>query len=84
LVGRGAGKSATPWGTVEWSKGDVFVLPGSDKSITHTVKEAFPETADGSAALYWVTDEPLLKYLGVAPSEKRFEPAFFCHEVGHW
>ena len=32
---------------------------------------------DESAALYWVTDEPLLQYLGVAPIAEKFAPTLF-------
>lgn len=53
---------------VRWTEGDVFVLPGGRRS-THRA------TAD--ATLYWVTDEPLLRYLGVAPVEARLAPTLW-------
>lgn len=53
---------------VDWEAGDVVVLPGGCRS-THVA------TAD--ATLYWVTDEPLLRYLGVAPTERRLRPTLF-------
>jgi hypothetical protein len=34
----------------------------------------------GGAALYWVTDEPLMDYLGVKPNGKKFEPTLFKRE----
>jgi gentisate 1,2-dioxygenase len=38
------------------------------------------EEKTGGCALYWVHDEPLLRYLGVVPSPaKRFEPAFYTY-----
>lgn len=52
-----------------WGQGDVFVLPGGCRS-THRA------TAD--ATLYRVTDEPLLRYLGVTPTERRFRPTLFA------
>ena len=76
---RGDGFSDTPHGKVRWSQGDVFVVPTSDKITHHASKES---TQHGGAAFYWVTDEPLCKYLGVSPTEKRFEPAHFTQEVG--
>lgn len=74
---RGDGFSDTPHGKVRWSQGDVFVVPTSDKITHHASKES---TQHGGAAFYWVTDEPLCKYLGVSPTEKRFEPAHFTQE----
>lgn len=75
---RGNGFSDTPHGKVRWSQGDVFVVPTSDKITHHASKES---TQHGGAAFYWVTDEPLCKYLGVSPTDKRFEPAHFTQEV---
>lgn len=75
---RGSGKSETAFGTVDWQQGDVFIVPG-DKPVTHHAdKDA---TEHGGAALYWVHDEPLLKYLGVAPVENRFEPAHWTRQT---
>jgi len=65
---RGAGTSATPYGALDWAEGDLFVMPG-DARMEHTA------TAD--SALYWVTDEPLLAYLGVRPGAPRFKPTRF-------
>lgn len=55
-------------GTVAWATGDVIALPGGCRS-THR--------ASADATLYWVTDEPLLRYLGVAPTEPRLRPTLF-------
>jgi gentisate 1,2-dioxygenase len=52
-----------------WSTGDLFVLPALSGEITLSAASGGP--GDGSAALYLVHDEPLLRYLGVAPSERR-------------
>ncbi|HXH58392.1 hypothetical protein [Iamia sp.] len=54
--------------SVAWATGDVIALPGLCRS-THR--------ASADATLYWVTDEPLLRYLGVAPTEPRLRPTLF-------
>lgn len=70
VVVEGAGTTETADdGTVAWGAGDVLVLPGGAR-CTHRA------TAD--ATLYWVTDEPLLRHLGVAPVERRFRPTRFA------
>ena len=51
-------------GTMEWSDGDMLVLPVTPGDVTHTCTKA----AMGGAALYWIHDQPLLDYLGVAPN----------------
>lgn len=68
VVMAGAGTSRVDGDEVAWATGDVFVLPGGCRS-THRA------TAD--ATLYWVTDEPLLRHLGVAPTEQRLRPTLF-------
>ncbi len=68
---RGKGQTSGTSGSVTWSTGDLFVLP-IDDSLTHH--------ADADSALYWVHDEPLLRYLGVKPAEPRFRPTLFTHE----
>ncbi len=66
VVMAGEGTTETDAGeAVAWGQGDVFVLPGGCRS-THRA------TAD--TTLYWVTDEPLLRHLGVVPSDRRFGP----------
>lgn len=70
------GEGSTTWEgceeTVSWGKGDLFVLPASKKGVVHT---ALVDTA-----IYWVTDEPLLKYLGVSPCEEKFSVTHFTSE----
>eukprot|EP00968_Pinguiococcus_pyrenoidosus_P028449 scaffold7863_cov277-Pinguiococcus_pyrenoidosus.AAC.6 len=73
FVIRGSGSSATEFGTMRWGEGDLFVLPSTAEEVVHTAGET-------DAALYWITDEPLLRYLGVAPSEQRFSPAHYSKE----
>lgn len=71
VVLRGTGRSAVRDQTLSWAEGDVFVLPCGAAPV---------HEADTDAAFYWVTDEPLLRYLGVAPVEARFAPTYFAAE----
>lgn len=68
---RGSGTTETEWGTTQWKKGDLFVIPTTEKAV---------HTADDDTAIYWVTDAPILNYLGVSPTEKQFSPVLFTHE----
>lgn len=72
FVIRGKGSMVSEWGITEWKKGDLFVLPNTEKLV-------FKASED--AALYWVTDSPILHYLGVMPAKKIFKPVFYSHEV---
>lgn len=54
--------------SLAWSRGDFFVLPSGCASR---------HEASSQATLYWVTDEPLLRYLGVVASVPRFAPTLF-------
>lgn len=69
---RGSGQSVSELGPIDWSEGDLFVVPAVEKSIVHT--------ATSDSALYWINDEPLLKYLGVKPCTKRFHTTLFKRE----
>jgi gentisate 1,2-dioxygenase len=71
FVLRGRGHTCLGGERIGWSKGDLLVLPANS---------AAEHRADEDAALYWVHDEPLLRYLGVTPTEPRFEPTLFPHE----
>lgn len=74
MSGSGTSRLADPSGTpveadeVPWAQGDVFVLPCAMTAI-HTATE--------DATLYRVSDEPLLRHLGVTPTGRRFEPTLF-------
>ncbi len=68
---RGGGKSVAHGVEIPWRTGDFFVIPGG-KEVVHT--------ADGDSALYWINDEPLLRYLGVTATMQRFSPTLYKAE----
>lgn len=68
---RGAGKTQMKHGTIEWKTGDLFTLP----AVPDAMHSAIEDTA-----IYWVTDSPLLEYLGVTPVKERFEPVLYTQE----
>lgn len=68
---RGRGVSVVNGRELEWGEGDFFVLPANSKSVHH---------ASDDTTMYWVTDEPLLRHLGVAPTHARFAPTRFPAE----
>jgi len=75
---RGSGYTVSEdHGRMEWSTGDMVVVPITSSKMTHYCTS---EEETGGAALYWVHDEPLLNYLGVKPSERKFEPTIFKRE----
>lgn len=61
----GRGFSAVNGAMVQWEKGDFLTLPAGSRAVFH---------ADADAALYWVHDEPLLRYLGAEATTPRFRP----------
>ena len=65
---RGNGRTRGAGVSIDWSEGDLFVLPTCAK-VTHR--------AETDAALYWVNDEPLLRYLGAKPAGAKFKPTVF-------
>jgi len=71
---RGSGSSESEYGVIRWSEGDLFVLPSCSSPIDHIA------SSSNDAALYWVTDEPLMQYLGVAPRKQRFQPTVYTRE----
>ncbi|MDR6609027.1 gentisate 1,2-dioxygenase [Pseudomonas synxantha] len=64
----GAGKVIQGEHVIEWSKGYFIALPG-------LMGACFSATED--ARLYYVHDEPLLRYLGVTGSTDRFAPTLY-------
>ncbi len=67
----GSGTTSVDGRELAWAEGDFFVLPAGCTSV---------HRASADATLYWVTDEPLLRYLGVAPTGRRFEITHFPGE----
>jgi gentisate 1,2-dioxygenase len=63
FVLRGAGLSIVDGEVVTWGAGDFLTLPAGCRSTHHATEDA---------AIYWVTDEPLLRFLGVRATEARF------------
>ena len=56
---------------IRYQAGDLITLPcGPDPILS----------ADEETILYWVNDEPLVKYLGVIPSEPRFRPTLYAKQ----
>jgi len=68
FVMRGSGRTICDDGVITWQQGDSFAMP-CNQGLRHE--------ADSDAALYWTHDAPLLQYLGVAPTQTRFKPAFY-------
>ncbi len=67
----GSGISIVNGRELKWGAGDFFVLPANST----TVHRATTDTT-----MYWVTDEPLLRHLGVIPTHTKFEPTRFPAE----
>ena len=61
--------------TIDWKQGDLFVVPCIENGETNMKHDAIE-----SSALFWVTDDPLLNYLGVIPSVPKFDITFFSKE----
>jgi gentisate 1,2-dioxygenase len=68
---RGEGVTERDGQFIQWSAGDFFVVPGG-KQCSHK--------ASKESALYWVNDQPLLEYLGVAVKSEKFKPTLYKAE----
>ena len=69
----GGSVAAMPGDTeIPWKAGDLFTLPALSRA-THI--------ASTDAALYWVHDEPLLRYLGVEAKRQQFPATLYSHEA---
>ena len=69
----GSGRSTSGDETIDWSAGDVFVLPGA-------VAQGHAAAADGDAVLWIVTNEPQLAFerlRGPAPGDAPTDPVHF-------
>jgi gentisate 1,2-dioxygenase len=64
----GRGFAAVNGRLVRWEKGDFLTLPAGSHSVFY---------ADADAAMYWVHDEPLLRYLGADATRPRFRATKF-------
>ena len=62
-----------------WRAGDFLTLPAGCTTTHRAGSAGGTEPAGGpdGALLYRVTDAPLLRYLGAAPTRSRFEPTRF-------
>jgi len=74
IQGKGS-SSSEAHGVIPWALGDMVVLPTCPGPVTH---EASPGV---ECCLYWVTDEPLLRYLGVEPVHETFKPTVIRREA---
>ena len=74
FVMRGSGSTRVADGSagagteIPWRAGDIFTLPARSRA-THIAAQ--------DAALYWVHDEPLQRYLGVEASRQQFAPTLY-------
>jgi gentisate 1,2-dioxygenase len=64
----GRGFAAINGHLVKWEKGDFLTLPAGCHAVFY---------ADAETAMYWVHDEPLLRYLGADANQPRFRPTKF-------
>ncbi|WP_424767551.1 cupin [Paenibacillus sp. sgz302251] len=67
----GAGSTELNGETITWKKGDFLTLPAGSKSLHSATEET---------AIYYITDSPLLQYLGVQATEARFSPTLYTAE----
>ncbi len=65
---RGEGTTEVDGESVAWKVDDVITLPHCER-ITHKARS--------DSALYWVNDNPLLRYLGVRPARAIFRPVHY-------
>ncbi len=71
---RGTGKTRFDDQTIPWGRGDILTLPAGE-GASHRADDG-----DDDAALYWVHDEPLLRYLGAKAGVPTFRPTLFRAE----
>jgi hypothetical protein len=70
---KGNGYSVIKNNMINWRKGDVFIIPYLEEceNVYHC------NEGDSNSVLYWVHDEPLMKYLGVKPAISKFQTTHF-------
>jgi gentisate 1,2-dioxygenase len=66
----GRGSTEIDDGVIPWEKGDFLTFP-ADCDGRHQAEE--------DSTLYWVHDEPLMRYLGAEAMERCFEPTRYPH-----
>lgn len=76
IRGSGSTKYDDNKDVITWEHGDLFVIPSACGSIDKVVSH----TATSDTAIYWVSDEPLMKYLGVGPISEKFKVTHFTRE----
>lgn len=69
---QGSGSTQTEFGDLTWNTGDLFVIPATNEPVVHN--------ASSDTSIYWITDEPLLSYLGVTPDQQKFKLTVFRKE----
>jgi gentisate 1,2-dioxygenase len=75
FVMRGTGSSRIDGqADFEWQAGDLFTLPAHSRAL---------HAATADAALYWVHDEPLLRYLGTVATQRQFPPTLYKRDEIH-
>ena len=73
---KGSGECYIPnEGKINYSNGDIIVIPDTKEQ---NIK--FTSHIDDTA-IYWINDEPLLKYLNVVPNTPNFKPSLFKNKV---
>ena len=72
---QGSGKTiinTNPVNIINWSKGDVFILPYEENDVIHSCFE-------DDTIIFNVNDSPLLKYLNCKPIGPKFQPTHFLN-----
>jgi gentisate 1,2-dioxygenase len=64
----GRGFAAVNGRLIDWEKGDFVTLPAGSHSMFYAATDT---------AMYWVHDEPLMRYLGAEATQPRFEATKF-------
>jgi gentisate 1,2-dioxygenase len=67
----GRGSTQVDGAAIAWEKGDFLTLPASSGGHDHRAFE--------DSTLYWVHDQPLLRYLGAKADQTRFPPTHYAH-----
>ena len=74
---KGFGNCNIPdYGNIDYNEGDMIVIPETI-SNRFTSNDIVFTSLKENTAIYWINDEPLLKYLNVIPNSKSFQPTLF-------